>query len=85
MKNTNKYFEEFLSAKEGTFNGFRLDPEFHENYSKENAIYTARADDCADVHTPFGTFHAAEDGMICYFLNDHPTKKVLFNRSAYFL
>ena len=85
MKNTNKYFKEFLNAKEGVFNGFKLDPEFHASYSKENVIYIARADDNAEVSTPFGVYEAHEDGVRCYFLNDHPTKRVMFNRSVYFL
>lgn len=85
MKNTNKYFKEFLNAKGGTFNGFKLDPEFHASYSKENAIYTTRSDDIAEVHTPFGVYDVNADGIWCYFLNDHPTKKVVFNKSVYFI
>ena len=85
MKTTNKYFEEFLNAKGGTFNGFKLDPEFHTIYKKENAFFTTRSNDVAEVYTPFGIFDVNADGIWCYFFNDFPTKKVYFNRSVYFI
>lgn len=77
-------FEDFLHAKSGEFNGFDFVDLFHEIISKNQAIFTAIADEEADVLTPFGVFHAGSDGITCYFFSEKPTKTVRFNRSIYY-
>lgn len=78
-------FAEFMNAKEGDFDGFRFVKVFHEHFNKDNAIYSDYADDSAAVETPFGNFNAGEDGIKAYFFSEQPTKRVLFNRSTYFI
>ncbi len=81
----NEAFEKFKNAEEGYFNGFEMAGIFHRHYDKSKAVYSGEADDCATVETPFGTFHTGADGVIAYFFSEHPTKRVDFNRSVYFI
>lgn len=78
-------FEKFNSEGKGCFNGFEMAGIFHHHYDKSKAIYVGVSDDCADVETPFGTFHTGADGVWAYFFSEHPTKRVDFNRSVYFI
>lgn len=80
-----KNFDKFLKAQKGAFNGFEFPELFHQKYDKTNAVYVAQSDDCAEVETPFGKFHTGADDVTCYFLSKNPTKKVMFNRSVYFI
>lgn len=81
----NEAFENFKNAEEGRFNGFEMSEIFHHHYDKSKAIYIGESDDCSDVETPFGKFHTGADGVMAYFFNEHPTKRVDFNRSVYFI
>lgn len=78
-------YEKFQNAESGGFNGFAFGTLFHRDYKKERAIWVGEADDCADVHTPYGTFHVGEDGITVYLMSEKPTKTVSFNRSAYLI
>lgn len=80
-----KAFENFENATSGSFNGFDFVELFHQKWNKINAVHVCVADDTATAITPFGTFKVAEDGMTCYFMTTLPTKKVVFNRSVYFV
>lgn len=80
-----KNFDKFLKAKNGAFDGFEFPELFHQKYDKTKAVYVAQSDDCAEVKTPFGKFHIGADDVTCYFLSKKPTKKVMFNRSVYFI
>ena len=84
MERQEKEFEKFQKAEEGRFNGFDFCEVFHEKIKKSDAIYVCEANDCADAVTPFGTFHAGEDGVTVYFFSKTPKKVVEFNRSVYF-
>lgn len=78
-------YEKFQNAESGGFNGFAFVTLFHRDYKKERAIWVGVADDCADAHTPYGTFHVGEDGITVYLMREKPTKTVSFNRSAYLI
>lgn len=78
-------FNDFMAADSGVFDGFAFVDLFHHVFKKTDAIYTAVADDCADVVGPNGkTYHTGADGVTVYFMTENPTKRVDFNRSVYF-
>lgn len=85
MINEKKAFQEFLNAENGDFCGFDFANEFHAHFDKSTALYTAVADDCATVTTPFGRFPTGADGITAYFFSPAPKKTVAFNRSIYFI
>lgn len=78
-------YEAFQKAESGFFNGYEMIDTFHKFYKKDNAVFIGESDDSADVITPFGTFHAGADEIICYFFSQEPKKIVRYNWSVYFI
>ena len=78
-------YYKFQNSQYGVFNGFAFQDLFHRDYKKERAIWVGEADDNADIHTPYGTFHVGEDGIMVYLMSENPNKTVSFNRSAYLI
>ncbi len=84
MDRQQKAFDIFENSASGNFWGFDFVDVFHKHYNKQNAIFAAESDDCANVATPWGVVHVGADGVMCYFFSEQPTKTVEFNSSIYF-
>lgn len=85
LEHEEDYFNDFMAASEGCFDGFKMPNIFHQYFKKSDAVFTTEADDKADAITPFGVFHTGIDGVKAYFMSEKPTKFVGFNRSVYFI